>query len=233
MNIKVSATGSIKPRLTDMLPDLKEYVYVGNELEVEKFRKLTGKNPPSNKEKCICGNKIQTNFYIHNKNTKNTLIVGSTCLKHFKDIYGLQFKRNVKECAWCSKLLNDNRKNHCDDCKNNKDLLCDNITCFHDGVVSYSRCSKTKIKKSEQYCPICNKNYYSCSYCYKKKCYSCPDPHTTPYKKAYFVVSFYDKDKAKHCGAWWDSDKKLWYSRNQTIHNNLMEAGFKPIIRQT
>ena len=59
---------------------------------------------------------------------------------------------------------------------------------------------------------------------YHKKCWK-----TLEHSLTYFRVPYEKKDEAKRCGARWDSDIKLWYSPNDAVEMNMLDAHFKSV----
>jgi len=219
--IEFEATGAKNPRLLKMYDCLKEYKYAGSNIKpIKKLPKIPHTN------KCICGNKIKINHYIHNEKTNDILVVGSTCMNIFEKEFGVNFKINPKNCAWCLEILDDNRRNHCKKCKSNKSLICGE---YVDNNYGYSICNSTVVNGCSIKCKTCDYKKNSCKRCYTPfDSFQCSDCRRIKEfnSRIYFIVAYKDKDKVKEHGARWDPKIKKWYVYEQQ-KIKLMELGYK------
>ena len=101
--------------LLTKLKNLSDYEYAGGytckkNIEKNNYMKsfeLEGIIYPDIKKECECTHWIKQNCYVRNINTKEILVIGNCCIRHF------QIK---KKCSDCKKLHKRTKSNICSDC---------------------------------------------------------------------------------------------------------------------
>lgn len=101
--------------LLNKLKNLSDYEYAGGytckkNIEKNNYMKafeLEGTVYPDIKEECECSHWIKQNCYVRNIKTKDILVIGNCCIKHFKI---------TKKCSSCNKEHKRTKSTICSDC---------------------------------------------------------------------------------------------------------------------
>ena len=94
-------------------PNLDDYVYAGGEEgeHADYFHKryCGTRRHPSHVEACVCGHKIQPNFYIEHKATGRLYSTGSYCIRRYHGI--------LRTCTFCGTIHKNRKDNLCKTCR--------------------------------------------------------------------------------------------------------------------
>ena len=74
-------------------------------------------NIPSHKDHCVCGEKIQYNCWILDREKNRVRVIGAKCIKKFTD-------GKLRTCSECGSEHKNTKNNYCNDCRRNRCSEC-------------------------------------------------------------------------------------------------------------